>query len=136
VVGARDHKLREYLVDVDDLDLMKCIQKAKQYTSSRAQVSHMSKEDNLDAVAVRGRDRGLKPDQVKYEFCYFCGKENHPREKCPARESKCNRCRETGHWARGKVCKGKKKDARKLQAVSDELSCEVSQALYLGSVSE
>jgi len=147
VVGARDQKLREYLVDVDDLDLNKCIQKAKQYTSSRAQVSHMSQEDNLDAInqrtpkpAANPTDQStgstLKTGNGKYEYCFFCGRENHPRERCPARDSRCNRCRGVGHWSRGKACRGRRKDMGKRQAVSELELSEDTQELFLGSITD
>jgi len=34
VIGVNDSKLREYLIDLEDLTLLKCIQKAKQYVSN------------------------------------------------------------------------------------------------------
>ena len=123
VVGAQDHKLKEYLVDVDELDLKKCIQKAKQYTSSRAQVSCMAQEDNLDVMHTVQRARNSssynsnnnnshnynsQDDRERKEACFYCARESHPRAICPARESRCNRCKETGHWGRGKACKGKR----------------------------
>ncbi|XP_067937197.1 uncharacterized protein [Watersipora subatra] len=54
VVGVADDKLREYLIDVEDLDLNKCITKAKQYVSHHAQVLKMTSQEmgteNLDTV--------------------------------------------------------------------------------------
>jgi len=35
--------------------------------------------------------------------CFFCGYSKHPRSKCPARDSTCNKCQKRGHYA--KVCK-------------------------------
>lgn len=148
VVGVRDNKLRECLVDVEDLDLTKCIQKAKQFTSSRVQIAHMV-PDNLDAVmggpekqrstttTSAGRRGAAAPAN-----CYFCGKESHPRDQCPARRSRCNRCQEVGHWGRGKACPGKKKvQSRSLHAVAGddeevtEVMVEECADLYLGSIS-
>ena len=148
VVGVRDSKLRECLVDIDDLDLQKCVQKAKQFTSSRAQMAHMV-PDNLDAVmgspekrkttttTSMGRRGASAPTN-----CYFCGKENHPRDQCPAKRSRCNRCQEVGHWGRGRACPGKKRvQSRSLHAVAGnddevtEVLVEECEDLYVGSIS-
>jgi hypothetical protein len=37
--------------------------------------------------------------------CFYCNKGYHPREKCPAKDTTCNRCHQTGHWANSKACK-------------------------------
>ncbi|CAB3981208.1 Transposon Ty3-G Gag-Pol poly [Paramuricea clavata] len=40
------------------------------------------------------------------QSCFRCGKKQfHSREKCPARNSMCNKCSKVGHWA--KVCRTK-----------------------------
>ena len=38
------------------------------------------------------------------QACYFCGYDMHPRSRCPARNSTCDKCHRRGHFA--KVCKG------------------------------
>ena len=55
VVGVKDKKLREYLMDIDDLDLNKCIQKSKQWVSNHQQTSKFeySDDENVDAVSSR-----------------------------------------------------------------------------------
>ena len=39
--GVNDEKLREYLIDVDNLTLASCIQKSKQYVSHHEHVKKM-----------------------------------------------------------------------------------------------
>ena len=40
------------------------------------------------------------------QSCFRCGKDpSHSRERCPARNSTCNKCSKVGHWA--KVCRNK-----------------------------
>lgn len=147
VVGVRDHKLRECLVDMENLDLQRCVQKAKQFTSSRAQMAHMV-PDNLDAVTKETERRRLpfqrssgRPEGASSkECCHFCGKEKHPRDQCPARKSVCNRCQEEGHWRRGKACSGKRKQQNKtVHEVAEEGVTEViieeDSDLYLGTIS-
>ena len=41
--GVKDQSLRQYLIDIANLDLQICIQKAKQYTMQREQVRQMKK---------------------------------------------------------------------------------------------
>ena len=57
VVGVRDQKLQEYLINLEDLTLLKAIQKAKQYVdhhSSNLKVEgHASASDNVDEVRAR-----------------------------------------------------------------------------------
>ena len=44
-----------------------------------------------------------KTSNNRQDLCKFCGSGNfHTRDKCPAREDSCNKCRKIGHW--GKVC--------------------------------
>jgi len=50
---VNDSKLREYLINLEDLTLSKCIQKAKKYVSNHEQALKMSMSssgDNLDYV--------------------------------------------------------------------------------------
>ena len=41
----------------------------------------------------------------KVKICFFCGKEYHDRNKCPARNATCYSCGKKGHF--GKVCRSK-----------------------------
>lgn len=116
VVGVRDQKLREYLIDLDDLDLGKCIQKAKQYTSNHGQASQFKEgeKDNLDAVGQKqGKLPWSRPEfksgTVKLQNpCYMCGKLFHRGKICPAKETVCKACNVKGHWARSRACKGRR----------------------------
>jgi len=137
VVGVNDKKLREYLIDVDDLDLPKCITKAKQYVTHHEHAAKMVQEDdNMDFVQKRKAKSTSKAGSSK---CYYCNKEPHKREVCPARESECHICKEIGHWRKTRACKGKRK-----KVVTDEVTTEQPETdtskeladLYLGQESE
>lgn len=67
--------------------------------------------------------------------CQYCGKEPHSRESCPAQKSVCHVCKLRGHWARTKVCKGKRKGYAPSDEVTEEMEDEVG-GLFLGSDSE
>ena len=43
----------------------------------------------------------------QHQQCKRCGRDNHPRDNCPARDSICHKCSVKGHWA--KVCLSKPK---------------------------
>jgi len=153
VVGVKDPSLRQYLIDIEDLTLERCILKARQYTSQREQLKEMSgaghsepADMNVDYVnfksgnarrgrgAAHGAGRRPRRDQPSNkENCFFCGKEAHPRDKCPARLATCHKCHEVGHWARSRACKGKKN--RAARGNGRELAPEMEE-LYLGSDSD
>lgn len=143
VVGVCDPKLSEYLIDIENLDLPRCVQRAKQFVSHHAQAARMgSANGNVDALAsVRRQQFPRKPED---RCCCFCGKV----DKCPAKQSTCNACRLRGHWARTGVCKGKRRhgpqsglhfNPQQQQGTCinkvNELDCEEVEGLYLGSES-
>lgn len=76
VVGVRDDKLRQYLYDVEDLTLAKCIQKAKQYVSHHEHAAKITQnrsvndDSNVDAlVAKKVRDQtGFKEQRAQSSY--------------------------------------------------------------------
>ena len=147
VVGVRDSKLREYLIDLEDLDLQRCIQKAKQFVSHHEHSAKMNSLDvNVDVVDKRKESTAgyYKPRQAQQTYnrpkqtftnsqqswrakCNFCFRGSHKREQCPARNSICRACHLRGHWAKTKACK----ESGNVQEVS-----EAVEDLFLGSESE
>jgi hypothetical protein len=150
VVGVSDQKLREYLIDVDNLTLPTCIQKAKQYVSHHDHAKRMENADtdNLDALSKRGR--GTTTSSNTYtdtrktsnagggKTCAFCGKEPHKRDRCPARFSVCHSCKQKGHWAKSRACKGQKGEKTKYDNQNDKVNETTGgmDGLFLGSESE
>ena len=61
--------------------------------------------------------------------CKRCGGNNHPRDKCPAKDSICHKCSVKGHWA--KFCSSKPK----INEVYVDSDVEDDQE-FLGSVEE
>lgn len=118
VVGVRDKNLREYLIDIENLDLPTCIQKAKQYVSYHEQAAKMhtmhNKEDNADAIVERRGTLGYTKRAYKQEDqprekklsaeCEKCGNMTHKKGYCPAGRSRCLKCNGIGHWAKAKAC--------------------------------
>jgi hypothetical protein len=59
----------------------------------------------------------------------YCKYGPHNRENCPAKNALCNACKMRGHWAKSKVCKGRKPSS------ANEVNEDI-EGLFLGSESE
>jgi hypothetical protein len=149
VVGVTDDKLRDYLIDMDNLDLQKCVTKAKQYISHHEQSAKIA-GDSVDAVRYTRYSSGMPgssktsqgvlaprqgaglhrgdPGKTK---CVWCNKSVHIGDSCPARKSKCHKCGLVGHWAASSVCKGKSSKSLPVKEVQDDM-----ESLFLGSESD
>lgn len=137
VVGVKDNKLREYLIDLEELDLNKCIQKAKQFTSNHGQTAQFqgTTEENLDEVSSRKQKwkKSAEFTPSKENPCKFCGKAFHRLKTCPARESECRSCGKKGHWATSKICTGQKsKHMNEVNLDEGKEDEECLEGLYLG----
>lgn len=123
VVGVRDNNLREYLIDIDKLDLRTCIQKAKQYVTFHEHTAKMAStaiegvNDNMDVV-VKQDGRVNRKTQKLEQKCKNCGRLSHWRGKCPARNEKCYNCQGVGHYS--KVC-SKPKTVGEVEKETDSL---------------
>lgn len=149
VVGVTDNDLRNYLIDVEDLNLELCIRKAKQYTTQRVQSHQManSNADNVDEVkskSAKNTNSKTRAGKSKENKCKYCCRWAHPREQCPAKDAECHVCKQKGHYGRSKVCGGEgdkdssksshKEKTRSSDDKMNEVSAEIgSLGLYLGS---
>ena len=138
VVGVKDKKLREYLMDVDDLDLNKCIQKSKQWVSNHQQTQKFEEadDDNLDSLTSKqdskAKQQYKSEDRPSREKpCERCNKTFHRGRNCPAKFSVCKACNEKGHWAKSPLCK---KGSRTVNELDSNLSAleEDTDSLFLG----
>ena len=137
VVGVKDKKLREYLMDIDDLDLNKCIQKSKQWVSNHQQTSKFDDVDdeNVDAVSSRPEKKqssypksSERPSREKP--CEMCNRPFHRGKHCPAKFSVCKVCSERGHWAKSPLCKKSTKSVNELDSSAG--LTEDTDSLFLG----
>ena len=139
VVGVRDKRLREYLIDLEDLDLQKCILKSKQFISHHEQSERLAgntNDCNLDVIRQQNYRAGPREENKQkgssktlWKNCAFCKYGPHAKESCPARNALCNVCKMRGHWAKSKACKGRR-------ASSNNEVTEDVEGLFLGSESE
>ena len=86
--------------------------------STAALSSEMLKDHEADVdkvcPAFNSSSKLATPNRGSTSACYFCGREQHARDKCPARFSKCRSCKSKGHWS--VVCR---KTSRSAAAPSD-----------------
>ncbi|ETW98423.1 MAG: hypothetical protein ETSY2_42830 [Candidatus Entotheonella gemina] len=120
VVGIRDTALSERL----QLDAELTLEKAKKAVRQREAVHEQQRElDGADPRKLeslhtnrgnrrrqRGRNSGYtgkpKNNSSTPSLCTRCGKDAHPRDKCPAKDAECHKCKKKGHY--GAVCRTKK----------------------------
>ena len=91
------------------------------------QVDYLSKSKQVKSSNKNGK----QTDSTKTKMitdCTRCGN-NHPIKKCPAYQSKCNKCHLTGHFAI--KCKTNKKKIRNVDLI-EEVDEETE--LYLGAL--
>ena len=138
VVGLRDANLAEKMQLDSDLKLEDAIKRARNSEAVKGQQSTvrdsgLTPSQPHTAVAVdaldrmreqkhkrtRGRRTGGTPQAPRKHQpsrssptrkCGWCGKQDqHPRERCPAKNAKCRLCSKIGHYAA--VCRSSRKGA-------------------------
>lgn len=130
VVGIRDKNLSEKLQMDSELTLSKAIEKVRLSESVKKQqeiltcnkssiqaVSNVNKPKvHSDSYFPKPKGQGNKvfhknSEKPKItEHCKWCGKEQHARKNCPAKDAKCIKCSKIGHFARVCLQKQRKSD--------------------------
>ncbi|KAK7114087.1 hypothetical protein V1264_000209 [Littorina saxatilis] len=126
VVGVREDKLREKLLERKKLSLSDCLEIGRAHETSQQQMQSMSGADSAQVQRLQGGRRFPKKDkgqqgqsrshqpyqsnsskpQSNGNKCDRCGKSpKHNRKDCPAREAECRVCSKRGHYA--VVCRSK-----------------------------
>ena len=130
VVGIRDSALSSTLQLDSDLTLEKAKTTIRQSEAMREsqrvlQESGSSGDDpiNVDGIHAKSRRGGQhvppRKDHSKKssqrsgvqgkKHCFRCGRDAHPRDKCPAKDASCYKCGKTGHFST--VCHSKQEPA-------------------------
>ena len=126
VVGIRDTTLSEKLQLDSALTLESAKKAIRQREAVHEQQQSLKGDDktsgadsNLDAIGhkknigARNPHRGQRRDSTHgntgkqprtpttrtRDKCGRCGREKHPRDKCPAREAQCHNCQRKGHYS-------------------------------------
>ena len=113
--GLQSKGIRQRLLENKTLDLKTAFDQARALEmAQKNSESYYRPNVNLPISASASIESQLPRDnQIQEEplapvaavntKCFFCGLNRHPRSKCPAKDSVCNSCGKTGHYAR--VCK-------------------------------
>ena len=121
--GLRSPTIRQRLLENHTLSLQQAFEQARTFelaqkhsASFQTNHPHVMSDENVAAVSTESTNpaAATKTSQGgEKQKCYFCGNYRHPRNKCPAKDSACNKCSKTGHWE--KVCRSSKSAAINLQ---------------------
>ena len=97
VFGMKNEKIREKIIFSKEFSLNAVVEKVRLYEIQKNELNQVN--ENVSS----------KVDQLsRNNKCQKCSY-NHPKEKCPARDKKCLKCKKNGHFA--SCCKSKKVDA-------------------------
>ena len=106
VDGIRDKELSEQLQLIANLMLDGAKKKIRQREAVQAQQKELKVAEATSAIGavqagrrhpVRGSSKKSKPrPQPRARQCTRCGGTQHPKEKCPAKDAECHRCKKKG----------------------------------------
>ena len=150
VVGVADDNLSDKLQAMADLTLAQAVQHARQ-AETRKQSQALIRDNRLDFVRPKHHSKkdanfqshkNSHPSSThshygKQSQCGYCGREPHPRSKCPARNDKCTSCDRPGHWS--VACLSKQKQKTKFRKTVHQVSESESsdeESFFLGSLSK
>ena len=150
VVGVADDNLSDKLQAMADLTLAQAVQHARQ-AETRKQSQALIRDNRLDFVRPKHHSKkdanfqshkNSHPSSThshygKQSQCGYCGREPHPRSKCPARNDKCTSCDRPGHWSVACLSKQtqKTKFRKTVHQVSESESSD-EESFFLGSLSK
>ena len=113
------------------LTLEKGPTQARQHEAIKSQqpVVRGQKPESVDAVKMTKRDKKAPSRSTSLQKCKRCGRDNHPRDKCPAKDAVCRKCSVKGHWAKFCLSRPKVNEVYADSDVDDDQG-------FLGSVEE
>ena len=149
IVGIQDNSTRQRLLSEKELSLQKCMEIARSYEATKIRMKTMQEnhgeKGSVDRVrksyrkgnrSNKGQGQSTfdnKSEQKgfsKSKKCYFCGRDFHKRQFCPARNATCNNCTKKGHFQA--VCKSLKTIRGVL--IDEQFSSSDQEIPFLGAV--
>ena len=121
--GLQSSYIRQRLLESSNLDLKNAFSQARSLEMAHSHADSYKNQPHQNIVAA-SVEKASTENSVDFDEtlsahmnssvssstkCYFCGLGRHPRSKCPARDSICNKCGRKGHWA--KVCRSTEKSS-------------------------
>ena len=107
--GLQSNYIRQRLFELKDLDLQTAVNQARALEMAHKQADSYVEHGNFSAHALKTSETPFAEEDEGHndpvtasikQKCFFCGFDRHPRNKCPAKDAKCNNCSKTGHWAK------------------------------------
>ena len=117
VCGIHSDKVRQHLLQTDDLTLEKCLEICRAYEQTKKSVKILTDNPHVvvdDLKKQRHKKSGhTKSYDDKHDHkdlrpqytCNNCGKQ-HAKRQCPAYDQKCRKCGKLNHFA--KYCRSKR----------------------------
>lgn len=145
-VGILDDALSDRLQAKFDLTLAaRMSRQAEARKQNRTVVRGEETESDVDYVS-QARSANTRPTTInkparsRYERstkepsktdrpCFWCGRQDHDRRYCPAKETICSNCNKKGHFPC--ICLSKKPYPKKVQEVEEEEEDEIH---FLGEI--
>ena len=90
--------------------------------SFKTRINHLQAElEDVMKMRQVGKYSGRHKGEGEKEQCPRCTYEKHKvGQKCPAGDRTCNTCGDRGHFGISRLCKKKKKDARRVKETTKE----------------
>ena len=107
VVGIRDEAMSRKLQLDPDLTLETAKKKIRQEKAVREQQQSLKETDmvgieEINRYQARWKDQTSKirgDQRPQGRQCTRCGRSNHPKDRCPAKDVSCHRCGRKGHYS-------------------------------------
>jgi hypothetical protein len=140
VVGMSDTKTSETIQLRGEVQLAEVVMMARRAENQQKQ-NQVLRQENKTIAAVSSNKWSMSKQQSNSKVnanpstsnsnveCGYCGRHMHERDKCPAKEAKCNLCGKKGHYSR--VCR-KKKEVKSITVESS--NGNEANELFLGSI--
>jgi hypothetical protein len=108
----QNNSTRQKMLSERGLTLEKCLEIARSHEATRIRMKAMQENGDKDTVnrvhkykkgnrsrKNQGQSNIENKSEQKGSFkkCYFCGRDYHKRELCPAKNVTCNNCTRKGH---------------------------------------
>ncbi|XP_068674553.1 uncharacterized protein [Montipora foliosa] len=91
--------------------------------------SHNKQQATHNQPARKRKEGFIKEPSKNGRPCFWCGRQNHDRKYCPARDTICSNCNKKGHFQ--SVCLSKKPYPRKVHAIEEEEERDIH---FLGEI--
>jgi hypothetical protein len=109
VFGCGIIKVEEMMAVSDNktvAEAIECGLKFEHQLEDLKQIRAVHTQNTASGGTINQVNRNYNPTQQN--VCGWCGKEQHARQQCPAKEKTCNKCGLIGHY--GSVCRKSKTD--------------------------